>query len=314
MGLKDDLNSITASIESAQPQPPKVGGQRIARTAPGQLFAFSEQSKSMERQLDAALKAAGAPRMLLRTQLRPSPFQTRTISPEQVAELVDNLRENPLTTPIVVREIEPDLFEIIAGHRRNQAFECLGRNEIPAVVVKMTDEQAEGSVLYDNFFTPDICDYEKYLGLKKIQSRLSYTHEQLAEKSGISRTLVTYLMSFDRLPADAHDVLRANPSLIGATAATKLVQLDSSLAPRISLAIQQLADGTLKQAKLIDWICKKTATAKVEPKLVKVGRTVYAKVLRRGAVVTIEFKNSGDAESLEKELSIFLKERASAQK
>lgn len=314
MGLKDDLGSITASIQAEGTLPSKDPSPRQARTAPGQLFAFSEQSKAMERELEALKKAAGAPRMIKRSQLRKSPYQTRTITAEAVAELAHNLRDNPLVSPIVVRELAENVFETIAGHKRDAAYGVLDRDEIPAIVVVMTDEQAERAVFYDNFFPPDICDYEKFLGLQQIRQRHAYTHEKLAEKSGISRQLIGYLMAFERLPESALQLLSKHPTLIGANTAAKLAQVDVKKASRVLEGLQMLVEGKIKQALLFDWVNQKSVAKKLEPTVFKAGRVVYAKVLRRDSRLTIDFSNVSDAESLERDIAALIKERAGAKK
>lgn len=313
MGVKDELSSITDAIEAGGPPAasPKPG-MKTSRTAPGALFQFSEQSQRMERELDELKKLAGGPRMLKRSSLRSSPFQTRALSPQKVQDLADNLRENELATPIVVREIEPDIFEVIAGHHRDAAFGVLGRDEVPGIVVKMTDEQAERAVFFDNFYPPEVSDFEKFLGLRQIQLRHGYTHDQLAQKSGISRSHVSTLMAFEKLPPAAAVVLEAHPQVLGATQAAKLAQLDAKHAARVSEGLQLVADGKLLQTQLIDWIVPKATPKRVEPTVVKSGKSTYAKLSRRDNKVTIDFTNVGDAEDLEKAIATLLKEHATA--
>lgn len=315
MGVKDELSSITDAIEAGGP-PASAAKSPMKRsgTAPGALFQFSEQSQRMERELDELKKLAGGPRMLKRSSLRPSPYQTRALSQQKVQELADNLRENELATPIVVREIEPDIFEVIAGHHRDAAFGLLNRDEIPGIVVKMTEEQAERAVFFDNFYPPEVSDFEKFLGLRQIQRRHGYTHEQLAQKSGISRSHVSTLMAYEKLPPAAAAILEVNPRVLGAAQAAKLAQLDAKHAARVSEGLQLVVDGKLLQSQLQDWLVPKEAPKRVEPTVVKSGKSTYAKLLRRDTKVTIDFTNAGDAEALEKAIAALLKEHATARR
>jgi len=317
--VKEGLNEITEAVLNPTPRPPGAVGvspfSRASRaTAPGQLLQFSEQQKLMERELEELRRLAGAPRLLQRTKLRPSPFQTRTISDEAVKELAENLRENELATPLTVREIEPDVFEIIAGHRRDAAFGLLGRAEIPCIVVKMDDDKAERAVFFDNFFPADICDFEKYLGLKQIQTRHHYSQEQLAQRSGISRSLVTVLMSFDRLPQAALDVLAKSPMLLGGRAAANLAQLDAKYTPRIAEGLELVAAKKLNQAKLLDWIQGKEVTAPAKPTVIKSGSSVIAKMQRRQGRITVDVTSLDDAAALEKKIAEVIKEHGAAGK
>ena len=318
MTVKGDMKALTEAILNPGASPADAGASAVPRlgrsTAPGQLFQFSEQQKLMERELQELRRQAGAPRMLLRTKLRPSPYQTRTVTPQAVQELADNLRENDLATALTVREIAPGVFEIIAGHRREAAFGALGREEIPCIVVKMTDEQAERAVFFDNFFPPDICDFEKYLGLKQIQTRHQYSQDQLAQRSGISRSLVTVLMAFDRLPKAALEVLAKAPKLLGGRAAANLAQLDAKYAPRVAEGLQLLADKKINQAQLLDWIQNKGVSGPVKPTVIKAGSTVIAKLQRRQGRITVDVTDLEDAAVLEKKIAEVIKEHGSTAK
>jgi ParB family chromosome partitioning protein len=311
---KDELDALDQRLSQLQERKRMSPDRPMRRSlsAPTSLMHDSEEIRAANKRVEELVKQAGAPRMLKLDSLRPSPFQTKTVTEETVADLVENLRNNPLTTPIVVREIESGVYEIIAGHGRTLCFSILGRLEIPGVVVQMTDEEAEGAVFYDNFYPPDICDFQKFLGLKQIKNRRNLTHEQLADRSGISRQLVGYLMSFDRLPAEALDLVRADPKILGAAVAMKLTQLDSSLAKRVVEGLQLVQAGKLKQAGLLDWVIQTPKARLSEPTVVKAGRRVFAKFTRRDSRLTIDFSDMKNAESLEKEILAMVKARASS--
>lgn len=317
MGLKDDIAGITQSVlsgsQSTEPKKPRLPGLRPT-TAPGQLWGLTEQQRRIETELQELRRNAGGPRMIPRAQLVESPFQTRSISAEAVRELADNLRENELVTPLSVRRLATDRFEIIAGHRRNAAYGELGRAEIPCIVIEMDDEQAERAVFFDNFYPPDICDFEKYLGLRQIQDRHKYTQEDLAKRSGISRAMVGFLMSYQRLPAEAIHILNRSPRLVGAAAAAKLAQLDAKLHPKIAEALLQLEAGKIKQAQLLDWIQGKARPATPSPTVVRMNKSVFAKVLRRDTKITVDFASIESASALEQKIADLIKEHVEAQK
>lgn len=311
---KDELDALDQRLSQLQERK-RMNSERPARkslSAPTALMRDSEEIRAANKRVEELIKQAGAPRLLKLDCIRPSPYQTRTVTKETVADLVENLRHNPLTTPIVVREMEEGVYELIAGQGRTLSFEILGRDEIPGVVVQMTDEEAEAAVFYDNFYPADICDFEKFLGLRQIKSRRKLTHEQLADRSGISRQLVGYLMSFDRLPAEAFDLVRADPKILGAAVAMKLTQLDTSFAKRVVDGLRLVQAGKLKQAGLLDWVVQTPKARLSEPTVVKAGRRVFAKFTRRDNRLTIDFSDMKNAESLEKEILAMVKARASS--
>jgi len=309
----DEFDALERRLNEPRAAKPREKGLGVL-SAPTGLMRESEEIREAHRRVEDLLKNAGAPRMIKRTQLRKSPYQTKKITPKDIAKLAENLRHNALTTPIVVREISPGVFEIIAGHTRDEAFGVLGRDEIPGIVVTMSDEEAEAAVFYDNFFPPDTSDYEKYLGLAQVKKRHGYTQEALAERSGISRQLVGYLLAFERLPEAANEVLAENPRLIGATLAGKLAALPQKSAAKIVEGLQKVSAGELTQAKLLDWVNGKLAPKRPEPTVFKSGKTVFAKVLRREGRLLIDFVDEDDAMAIEKEIATVLKSRAAAKK
>lgn len=68
------------------------------------------------------------------------PYQVR--DDEEMKDMADNVKENGVIHPIIVRSKQDGGYEIISGHRRKRACEKAGIREIPAIVREMTDEEA----------------------------------------------------------------------------------------------------------------------------------------------------------------------------
>ena len=66
----------------------------------------------------------------------------RVVDDDKMQELVDSIRENGVLTPVVVREITENRYEIISGHRRCHAAEKVGLLRVPCVVRNLTDDEA----------------------------------------------------------------------------------------------------------------------------------------------------------------------------
>jgi ParB family transcriptional regulator, chromosome partitioning protein len=288
-------------------------------TAPTGLMRESEEIREARRRVDDFQMREGEPRKLPLASIQASQFQTRPLSAERVAELVENLRQNPLVTPIVVRRIaDSDQFELIAGHHRIAAYKVLGLNEIDAAIVELDDDEAERSVFYDNLLAPQLTDYEKFLGFSARRQSKSLTHEQLADEAGISRTLVTQLLSYEGFSKDIHALLLTHPDAVRSKLASELVRIAKEDEALVQEAIQLLAAGKLKQTDAVRWIAAKQAPSITSPKIettsvtIKSGRTRYAEILRRESRVTISFTNEADAIASTEILTTLLKERATA--
>lgn len=68
------------------------------------------------------------------------PYQVK--DDECMNDLVSSIKERGLIQPIIVRPIEDNLYEMVSGHRRKQAFELAGLKSIPAKVVELTRDEA----------------------------------------------------------------------------------------------------------------------------------------------------------------------------
>ncbi|EOY6545313.1 phage minor tail protein L [Escherichia coli] len=80
-------------------------------------------------------------------ELSPYAHNARTHSPEQVAQLVESIKQFGWTNPVLIDE----KGEIIAGHGRVMAAEMLKMDSVPVIVLSgLTDEQKKAYRLADN--------------------------------------------------------------------------------------------------------------------------------------------------------------------
>ena len=75
--------------------------------------------------------------------LQPGRYQPRMSFDEQpLAELAASIREKGVLSPILVRPIGPDRYEIVAGERRWRAAQIAKLHDIPVVIRELPDDQA----------------------------------------------------------------------------------------------------------------------------------------------------------------------------
>ncbi|ENT2750657.1 ParB/Srx family N-terminal domain-containing protein [Escherichia coli] len=80
-------------------------------------------------------------------ELSPYAHNARTHSPEQVAQLVESIKQFGWTNPVLIDE----KGEIIAGHGRVMAAEALKMDSVPVIVLSgLTDDQKKAYRLADN--------------------------------------------------------------------------------------------------------------------------------------------------------------------
>ena len=171
------------------------------------------KSKGLGRGLDALLgdqesARADALATLPVGAIRPGRYQPRTRMDETaLAELAASIRAQGLMQPVLVRPLEPDRYELIAGERRWRAAQLAGLAEIPALVREVPDETALAMSLIENIQRENLNPIEEANGLQRLVDEFRMTHEQVAEAIGRSRSATTNLLRLLRLAKPVQQML-----------------------------------------------------------------------------------------------------------
>ena len=80
---------------------------------------------------------------------------------EKMDELIESIRYNGVLTPVTVRPIGKDKYEMISGHRRLYAVQKIGLDFIPAYVKEMSDDDAIIAMVDSNIQREEILPSEK---------------------------------------------------------------------------------------------------------------------------------------------------------
>jgi ParB family chromosome partitioning protein len=165
---------------------------------------MNTKRKGLGRGLDALLGGDDAPRDTLATlpvaRIRPGRYQPRTkMDQEALAELAASIKSQGLMQPVLVRPVDRDRYELIAGERRWRASQMAGLQEIPALVREVADESALAMSLIENIQRENLNPMEEAAGLQRLVDEFRMTHEQAADAVGRSRSATTNLLRLLRL-------------------------------------------------------------------------------------------------------------------
>ncbi len=138
--------------------------------------------------------------------LRPSPYQPR-IKKEGLEELAASIKEKGILQPLLVREITPGLYEIVAGERRFQAARLAGLEKIPVIVKELSAQEAVELALIENLQREDLNPIEEARGYQRLLEEFGLTQEEIACKVGKSRTAIANTLRLLRLPEDIQEDL-----------------------------------------------------------------------------------------------------------
>jgi ParB family chromosome partitioning protein len=150
-------------------------------------------------------------------KIRPNPMQPRQdMDQEGLEELADSIKEHGILQPLIVTKSVRDLekgqdveYTLIAGHRRWQAAKMLGLPHVPAIVRDSTEQQKLELALVENLQRTDLNALDKASAFKRLHDEFDMTHQEIAQKVGKSREVVTNTLRLLSLPADIQDGLRA---------------------------------------------------------------------------------------------------------
>ncbi len=166
-------------------------------------------------------------------QLQPGKYQPRTaMDPGKLTELAESIKAQGVIQPIVVRELSPGKFEIVAGERRWRASQEAGLAEVPVVVRELDDRTVIAMALIENIQREDLNPLEEAQSLQRLINEFSLTHAEAAEAVGRSRAAVSNLLRLLELPPAIRALLEARRLEMGHARA--LLTLSPDLASKLA--------------------------------------------------------------------------------
>ncbi len=203
------------------------------------------KKRGLGRGLEALLgpKAAETPppeaqpgealRTLPVAHLQPGKYQPRmAMDPSKLSELAESIKAQGVIQPIVVRELSPGKFEIVAGERRWRASQEAGLAEVPVVVRELDDRTVIAMALIENIQREDLNPLEEAQSLQRLINEFSLTHAEAAEAVGRSRAAVSNLLRLLELPPAIRALLEARRLEMGHARA--LLTLSPDLASKLA--------------------------------------------------------------------------------
>lgn len=228
---------LAALIPTAPPDGPPTPG------APGDRYPISGAPPA-----DAAgsegvggTVAGASYRELATTSIAPNPQQPRrAFDEEALAELTHSIKEFGLLQPIVVRQVGPDQYQLIMGERRWRAAQQAGLDRLPAIVRETEDDALLRDALLENIHRVQLNPLEEAAAYEQLLAEFGVTHEQLADRIGRSRPVVTNMIRLLRLPVAVQR--RVAAGVLSAGHARALLGLDD-ISRQEELAARVVAEG-----------------------------------------------------------------------
>lgn len=129
--------------------------------------------------------------------IQPSNYNPRkNFDEKSLAELADSIRQQGVLQAIGVRPIAENRFEIVFGERRYRASQIAGLEEIPAVILEISDETAEEMAVTENLQRKDVTPIEEANAYQKLIESGRHDVQSLAVQFGKNESYIRTRLKF----------------------------------------------------------------------------------------------------------------------
>lgn len=170
---------------------------------------------------------------------------------ESLMELAESIKEYGVLQPISVRKSGTDFYELVAGERRLRASQLAGLNDIPAIIVDISDTQSALMALIENLQREDLNFFEEAEGYYSLIKDHGLTQEELASKLGKKQSTIANKIRILKLPDEVKQTVKKN-----------------GLTERHARALLKLPDEKL-QIKVLNEVVKRNLNVKATEDLIE---------------------------------------------
>src|SRR5574344_1188693 len=162
------------------------------------------------------------------SDIRSNPYQPRKNFDEKaLQELADSIKQSGVFQPIIVRRSTIKGYELIAGERRVRASQLASKENIPAIVRQIDEEQMIEIAVLENLQREDLSPMEEAEAYNVLMEKLKLTQAEVAERMGKSRPYIANYLRLLALPEKVKKLLNDNSLSMG-QARTLLALKDKS--------------------------------------------------------------------------------------
>ena len=174
---------------------------------------MSDENKSLNRGLDALLGSnkevnQKTVKELSIDNISAGRFQPRSNFDEgKLLELTDSIKNHGVISPILVREMGLNKYEVIAGERRLRASKKAGLTTIPCLIDQKKDQDALESALIENLQREDLNAVEEARGYDRLKREFGLTQDEVASSTGKARSTIANSVRLLNLSPKVLDML-----------------------------------------------------------------------------------------------------------
>ena len=191
-------------------------------------------------------------------RIDPNPLQPRAdFDDEALHGLATSIRADGVLQPLLVRP-DGNRYTLIVGERRLRAARLAALTTVPAIVREIEPDRMLEVTLVENIQREDLNPIEIALALERMLKELDLVQDQLAERTGMSRTSVTNHLRLLKLPLSVIGLVRDGKLQMGHARA--LLALDSDEA--IEGVANRAVETEMSVRAIEDYVRRKRKAAK----------------------------------------------------
>ena len=131
----------------------------------------------------------------------------KSFEEKEIQELSNSIKNQGLLQPIVVREVDSNSYEIIAGERRWRACQLAGLHSVMCLVINVAEENVYELALIENIQRENLNVVEEAKAYKKLTKLNNLKNDELAKKLGKSSSHISNLIRILDLDDEIHQMI-----------------------------------------------------------------------------------------------------------
>ena len=184
-----------------------------------------------------------------------NPYQTRyDFNNDTLRELADSIQANGVVQPVVVRPGEDGRYVLILGERRCRASKIAGKTTVPAIVKRVSTQQAAEMTIVENLQRQDLNCLEQAEAFRMLSKEFNLTQQQIGERVGMSRESVSNYMRLLKLTQPVMEHVLAGR--IRFSEARELLKLEDPV--KIELAAERVVKEEMKWEQVETMVARMT--------------------------------------------------------
>ncbi len=189
---------VAEQVEASEVEVPEIQEKPVAKAAPAPR---AEEPEAVTG--DAWDQHEDSVQHIAVDDITINPLQPRrSFDPRELEDLQESIAQNGILQPLVVRRLENDTYELIAGERRLRAAKALSWGKVPCVVRRdvKSDQSRLVYALIENIQRENLNPIEEALAYNQLNKDFGLTHEEIGQRMGKSRVGVTNIVRVLQLP------------------------------------------------------------------------------------------------------------------